>query len=84
MLFLLATYLLIQIMSCAVLLTFVVLEGHILPPEWAKYLPAPKAEGLPYLNIAPALRIRQAARAREAAHLFNDFPRTKPADYEAG
>jgi hypothetical protein len=67
MFFLLATYLLIQVTSCAVLLTFVVLDGDILPPEWAKYLPAPKAEGLPYLNIAPALKIRRAARG--AAHL---------------
>ena len=69
MLLLLATYLLIQLVSCAVLLAFVVLEGDVLPPEWSKYLPPSKAEGQPYLNIAPALKIRRAARAKEAVHL---------------
>jgi hypothetical protein len=69
MLHLLAVYLLIQLVSCGVLLTFVVLEGDVLPAQWTKHLPTPKAEGYPYLNIAPALKIRKAARAKQAPHL---------------
>ena len=65
----LALYLLIVLVTFGVLLAFVVLETSVLPPKWSQHLPAPKPEGQPYLNIAPASNIRRAARAKEAIHL---------------
>jgi hypothetical protein len=65
-LFVVTTYVLIQLATCGVVLAFVVLEGDVLPSGWSQYLPTPKAKGQPYLNMAPALKVRRAVRAKEA------------------
>ena len=69
MLIMLSLYLLIVLVTFGVLLALVVLEGGVLPPKWARHLPAAKPEGQPYLNIAPASDIRRATRAKEAMRL---------------
>jgi hypothetical protein len=64
MILLFSIYVIIQLISLGVLIAFFVLEGEVLPPPLAGLLPARKAAGIPYLNLAPALKVRKALQLR--------------------
>jgi hypothetical protein len=68
MILILTIYLLILVISCGIIVAFMVFEDAARFPDLLKYLPSYKAVGQPYLNLAPARTIRHAARIAARRH----------------